>query len=430
MHMKYAVLSYDRKALSLNGRDGQNLGDWIQTLAVEELYKEFGIEEYSFVSRNDAASYKGDEVCLLVNGYHTLINRVGYKTNTFPLSENIYPIFLSMHFHDRNIPIQMQEQLRKFGPVGCRDEETFLNMQEHGIPAFLSGCVTALFARRVDNTANQNEVLLVDIPKELAEKIPEKMRKDAKSITQIFPITRQNGNEFMTESETVLAYEKAKELLRYYKEHAKLVITSRLHTAVPCMAMGIPVILAKEDFDGRFSWIDKYLPLYSKDKWDEIDWNPVAVEFEDDKKKLKDCYREFIFSNPEKRNTWAYDFWGQRERYFYNKIIKTEIERLKERCSPSEQYFIWGVTDNTLRLNNVIKELFPQWKLVGVYDRMVRGKFEGYDIVPIEELSYSDDSICFVAAPKAWEQAKETFKNNRVRYILVDFNDVNWTMRL
>lgn len=428
--MKYAVLSYERKALSLNGRDGQNLGDWIQTLAVEELFREFGIAEYDFVSRNDAATYEGDEVRLLVNGYHTLINRVGYKTDTFPLSRRISPVFLSMHFHDRNIPLEMKNQLVKFGPIGCRDEETVLNMKEHGIPAFLSGCVTILFPRRMENPAKQKEILLVDAPDGLIAKMPENIRKQAKVMTQIFSITRQSETMYMTEEESVLAYDTAKRLLEYYRENARLVVTSRLHAAVPCMAMGIPVILAKEDFDGRFSWVDKYLPLYSKDKWEEIDWNPVSVELEEDKRKLKACYKECIFSESEKRKDVECSIFDERERYPYNKYVKIGVEHIKEMCGEYEQYVLWGVTDNTLRLNNIVRELCPNWKLTSVYDKIVEGQFEGLKIDSIEELKLEKEKIYFVVAPKAWGHAEKLLRGAGCRYVLVDFNDAHWMVSL
>ena len=33
----------------------------------------------------------------------------------------------------------------------------------------------------------------------------------------------------------------ARERLRYYKEHARMIYTGRLHVYLPCVAMGIPV---------------------------------------------------------------------------------------------------------------------------------------------------------------------------------------------
>lgn len=428
MPMKYGVLSYERKALSLNGRDGQNLGDWIQTIAAEEFYKEIGIEDYLLVSRNDAAMYEGAEVRLVVNGYHTLINRVGYKTNTFPLSSKIIPVFLSMHFHDRNIPEEMKHQLISFGPVGCRDEETVLNMRRNGIPAFLSGCATALFSRRSVNPDKQKEVLLIDIPDGIEEKMPDEIRKQAKYMTQIFPIKRQTGELYMTAEESAEAYKKARELLEYYRENAALVVTSRLHAAVPCMAMGIPVILVKEDFDGRFSWLEKYLPLYSKDKWDEIQWNALPVDYESDKVEMKECWKRFILLNDDKgqKNGLPDDFWGNRVCYEYNKNIKKAFRDIAKNCKENEQYSLWGVTDNTLRTNNVIRDLLPNWKLVNVYDLIVDGKFEGVSIQKPEEITLENNQIYFVIAPKAWNAAKRKLECLGHRYVLLDVNNGSW----
>ena len=207
-------------------------------------------------------------------------------------------------------------------------------------------------------------------------------------------------------------------------------ITSRLHTAVPCLAMGIPVILAKEDFDGRFSWLDKYIPLYSKDKWEEIDWSPTSVEFEADKRKLREYYKEYIFSVYEEREKTVCNIYDERERYPYNKNIKKAVRQIKEVCGGFEEYVLWGVTDNTLRLNNIIREMCPNWKLTNVYDKIVEGQFEGLKIGSIEELELAKEKVYFVVAPKAWEHAEKVLGDAGCRYILVDFNDTHWTERL
>jgi hypothetical protein len=48
---------------------------------------------------------------------------------------------------------------------------------------------------------------------------------------------------------TTLPYAEA--LLKMYRETARLVITTRLHAALPCIAMGIPVIFFGSAADGR-----------------------------------------------------------------------------------------------------------------------------------------------------------------------------------
>lgn len=426
--MKYGVLSYERKALSLNGRDAQNLGDWIQTIAMEGVYQEFGITDYSFVSRNDAAAYDGEEVRLVVNGYHTLINRMGYRTNTFPLSTKIRPIFFSIHFHDECIPEEMKHQLSQYGPVGCRDERTVNNLRQNGINAFLSGCVTALLPRRVNQPDKQNKVLLVDAPKGIESVMPDALGEKAEYLTQLFAIERTQGEPCMTRHESAEAYVKAKELLNYYEENAALVITSRLHTAVPCMAMGIPVILVKEDFDERFSWIDKYLPLYSKEKWEKIQWCPSTVEYEEEKVQIKECLKRLLFEdyNGEKKGWLPGSFYDDRIRCEYNKILKTALKSIVERCNEKEEYSLWGVTDNTLRLNHVIKEIFPEWKLADVYDLMVDGVFEGITIKHPDSITTEGERIYFVVAPKAQLAAKEKLDSLGNKYIFVDVNSSDW----
>ena len=75
--MKYAVIAYYNKYLSLNGKDSQNMGDWVQTLAMEKLFSEWGIDNYEYVSRNNTRTYDGESVILPYNSFNTLIPRAG-----------------------------------------------------------------------------------------------------------------------------------------------------------------------------------------------------------------------------------------------------------------------------------------------------------------------------------------------------------------
>ena len=71
--------------------------------------------------------------------------------------------------------------------------------------------------------------------------------------------------------------------LKALRDTAKLVVTSRLHIASPCLAMGIPVILAKKHFGDRFGFIDCFLPTYTPEKYNDIDWSPSPINFEEEK---------------------------------------------------------------------------------------------------------------------------------------------------
>ena len=69
-----------------------------------------------------------------------------------------------------------------------------------------------------------------------------------------------------------------------YKNEAALVITTALHCASPCTAMGIPVVLLCENEEqmGRFSALKNIIPIYNLDdlKNKNINFYPKAVDIE------------------------------------------------------------------------------------------------------------------------------------------------------
>jgi hypothetical protein len=80
-------------------------------------------------------------------------------------------------------------------------------------------------------------------------------------------------------------------LLEELKANARLVITRRLHMALPCIAMGIPVVLAHVCADGdveeaRFAGLDKIVRVYKPKEFDSIDWNPKVPDIEWLKEKI------------------------------------------------------------------------------------------------------------------------------------------------
>lgn len=428
--MKYGILSYERKKLSLNGRDTQNMGDWVQTIAMEMLYNEWGIDNYIKVSRNDAHGYDGEYVVLPINGFNTFVNKVSYKTNTFPLSAKIIPVFFSFHLHDSVIDSKIKDQFKRYEPIGCRDEETMRNMRNNGIEAYLSGCVTALFPKREDK--EYTKICGVDLPKGIEKYMPDNIKNDLECYSALYRINRTDGPDIMTEKESMESYNTAKKMLYYYRNNAALVITSRLHVASPCMAMGIPVILVKEDFDGRFSWIDKFLPLYGRDEWEKIDWNPAPVEYEEFKKKVKDfLYKEIVetYKNNVEKYTIS-EFYENRNRIDYNKQLMQQVKEIGSKIGKKCKYSLWGVINKTIIVNNVIRGMYPEWELEEVYDRMVEGQFEGKCIKNPMDLDVKEDVIYIVIAPKAQIEAKRIVSQQKGKYVLVNFNEMSWENNL
>lgn len=51
--------------------------------------------------------------------------------------------------------------LRRFSPVGCRDERTMRLLLEHGIDAYLQGCLVATFEKRTELPTQKKFFLLI-----------------------------------------------------------------------------------------------------------------------------------------------------------------------------------------------------------------------------------------------------------------------------
>ena len=73
-----------------------------------------------------------------------------------------------------------------------------------------------------------------------------------------------------------------------YINNARMIITSRMHGALPCIAAGIPVIFAKDVYSYRFAGIDDIAQIYTEETYDKIDWDPQPIEYEEKKRKIMD----------------------------------------------------------------------------------------------------------------------------------------------
>lgn len=272
--MKYGRIIYCKSF----GMNSINLGDYAQTFAIDYIYEQMGIPKSDIIDimYEEICSYNGEHVTLPMNAY------CGYmkKTPLIPTSNKINPVFIGFHtisnkYFDNN------NFWKHHSPIGCRDESTFLEMKKHNYNAFISGCMTILFPRRTQEPKTPR-TFIIDAHHAVYNYIPKHIMDHAEFLSQEIEIDLTKGNvEAATNNE-----KKAREYYERLRNEATLVITSRLHCAAPCVAMGIPVILVKKSFDERFSWLDKYLPFYTPDKYDIIDWSPIALNIETEKKTI------------------------------------------------------------------------------------------------------------------------------------------------
>jgi hypothetical protein len=203
-----------------------NLGDEIQTMAVGQHLESFD----GYVDRDYLDRVDGDEIAVVMNGWFCK------RPATFPSSPNLRPVWLGFHLSPRHAEVLQNEKTRELllrsGPIGCRDEGTSRLLERHNIEAFVSGCMTTTFPLR-DSQPNEPTVYLVDT---VGIPLPERIR-----CSKCVRTTHQEAHWW------------SQDLLKEYRTKATLVVTPRLHCALPCVAMGIPVVFVGAPDDQQLS---------------------------------------------------------------------------------------------------------------------------------------------------------------------------------
>lgn len=415
--MKFGVIGY-KKPVRPNGKKWANLGDPIQSYALLKLYEEMGIDkdDIIMVNRHNTKNYDGEYVLLPFNCYNSIFS----SDNTFPISPRIVPVFISFHCATKSISNDMINQLRTYQPIGCRDEETMKILRSHGILAYLSGCLTATLPKRVTEPKKQ-KIFFVDCPKSLEKFVPEEIKKYREFATHLPNIERTSDEKYLTDEEIDNYNNTAISLLKRYEKEATLVVTSRLHAASPCMAMGIPVILVRENFDTRYSWIDKFLPLYTPDKFSEINWYPEAIKYEKEKKQLKEMFIHRIKKSYDE-NSIIYNcssMYEDRDKFNYNINLINAINELPF-STKNIKYAIWGLHDESINFYEVICSSFKNWHHSAFIDQSREGSFAGKKILRSADIDKLDKNIIYFVIPEAaHEFAAKYLDERKLNYVLL-----------
>ncbi len=217
-----------------------NIGDDIQSYAAAQFLPSIDcVIDRESLDRFDNSD---EPVKAIMNGW--------YMCDKFnwPPSADIDPLWVSVHISEAdNFGIGEKflsgpggEYLRQYAPIGARDESTLKMLRRNGIDAYLSGCLTLTLPRN-DSAEKTDEILLVDVDP-----------ASEQCIRRHFPEERYISVTHKADPETYRLLpvkermERANALLRRYQS-AKCVITSRLHCALPCLALGTPVLLLYKD---------------------------------------------------------------------------------------------------------------------------------------------------------------------------------------
>lgn len=164
-----------------------------------------------------------------------------------PLSDKLTPLFWGFYITDYNDSWsyfsrkEIINYLKRYEPIGCHDPYTADRLSQLGVETFVSSCLTLTLPKRKCQE-NCDKVLVVDgegIP------FPAELKEQAVYYTHVIP----------GKNREVIKRAYARLMLDMYRREARLVVTTRLHCLLPCVAMGISVVFFNNPEDYRVSWV-------------------------------------------------------------------------------------------------------------------------------------------------------------------------------
>lgn len=220
-------------------KETQNIGDDIQSYAAIKFLPniDYYIERESL---NEFVSKNGEIVNTIMNGWYL------HDITSLPPSPFINPFFISIHFTDHlynECPEYLNgyfiEYLRKFQPIGCRDDVIRRYLDNKNIDNFWSGCLT-LTIDPFENVENGDYICAVDLDDDELTHLRKVTKKEIRVLTHSLDdkvYSKLSYNDRMNN---------VSNLLKTY-QGASLVVTSRLHCALPSLALKTPVILISDN---------------------------------------------------------------------------------------------------------------------------------------------------------------------------------------
>ncbi len=233
-------------------KNTDNIGDDVQSYAASRFLPHI---DY-IIDREEVDSFVSDDketVNCIMNGWW-LSNR-----SCFPPSPYINPLPVSMHFRNTEIngPTYLKglatSWLKKYEPIGLRDDLVKKYLDEDEVKNYFSGCMTLTIPKE-ENVKKQNYICVVDLDEKIVKRIKE--HTNLKVVEICHDLDGKKNSKLSLEERL----ENVHKLLRKYQQ-ARCVITSRLHSCLPCLAIEEPVLLI---YDDNNQDVVNRMNLYSK----------------------------------------------------------------------------------------------------------------------------------------------------------------------
>lgn len=302
----------------------KNIGDHIQSLAAAQFTNPID----GYVEREMLNYYNSLEIGkMIMNGWFM------HQPLNWPPSDMIKPLIVSFHIVPKCESLMFSKKgiefFKKHAPIGCRDTGTLEMFEKYNIPSFFSGCLTLTLGLTYKNKHKTKKCIFVDpyyefvrnkngnysiktllktiiyglknlsnikklwknfnfVGSSLKESFLFKFIRRFLNISafyrtysKIFDDSLLFSAQYVTHTinntvSDLAATKLAEEYVRNYSQ-ASLVVTSRIHCALPCLGIETPVIfVSSENLEsaknpirspGRFGGlIDLMRVMYYEDK--------------------------------------------------------------------------------------------------------------------------------------------------------------------
>lgn len=271
--MKYGLFTYEKSKNNLI-----NIGDYVQSLAAKQYLPKVDV----LLERDAMDAYRGDPIKLIMNGWfaHTVQN--------WPPSDLIHPLIVSFHLNKKVADEMLGSEeivnyFKKHAPIGCRDYDSMYRMRKAEIESFYSGCLTTtlnydgFFFKK--QPVRRNNILMADVlfKDDVMKRIKRnklyiikdifngkifQLKKVKKYIEDLVPEAHKNEVEHLTcyytaDSSEDERFAHAEKILKELAS-TKVVVTSRIHIALPCLALNTPVLFV---FGGQLTDLQEFRRL-------------------------------------------------------------------------------------------------------------------------------------------------------------------------
>jgi len=231
MNTKYGLFTY--KTI--------NVGDDIQSLAARRFLPQIDYIIDRDNIDNEAHFEKNDRVKFIMNGWYTHA-----PENWPPTNKQIDPLLLSMYINaayddsvkDAFLSSSSKRFMAENGPVGARDMATMQFLQDNGIDSYFSRCLT-LTLQRDGRIERQDYILAVDVSEDVLFTIKKRTQRPVITASAAIMNKQTSPDQRIALAEFYLSLFQA----------AHCVVTSRLHTTLPCLALETPVLFIENMLD-------------------------------------------------------------------------------------------------------------------------------------------------------------------------------------